>query len=133
MMPKSFSFPGSLGPWVNPKGKSVPPPHQSGGFSMGTSPHMNVPAASHGFLNPNQSLQYNDLHVEDIHLKDFGQLKEILQDLQTKVEILMEAITLAHQVGPDGKCLEDCWSCKVQETMRGIKVARKLGAPEKKA
>lgn len=84
-------------------------------------------------IQPSQAARRDDLHVEDVHLEGLGDLKDILQDLTTKVDILMEAITMAHQVGPDGKCRDDCWSCKVQETMRGIRVARKLGAPEKTA
>jgi hypothetical protein len=84
-------------------------------------------------IQPSQAARRDDLHVGDVHLEGLGDLKDILQDLTTKVDILMEAITMAHQLGPDGKCRDDCWSCKVQETMRGIKVARKLGAPEKTA
>jgi hypothetical protein len=55
----------------------------------------------------------------------------ILRDLLVKMDILIEAITTTHQVGPDGKCREDCWSCKLQETMRGIRVARKLGSMDR--
>ncbi len=55
----------------------------------------------------------------------------ILRDLLVKMDILIEAIMTTHQVGLDGKCREDCWSCKLQETMRGIRVARKLGSMDK--
>ena len=64
--------------------------------------------------------------------KDFDpeieSLKEIIRDLSTKMDILMDAVLMSHQLGPDGKCREDCWSCRVRETIRGIQVARKLGA-----
>jgi len=55
-------------------------------------------------------------------------LKNIIHDLAIKMNILMDAVLMSHQFGPDGKCREDCWSCRVQETIRGIQVARKLGA-----
>jgi hypothetical protein len=70
------------------------------------------------------------LRAADLQIEDFGSVKEILKDLAMKMDILMDAISLAHMKGPDGKCKEDCWSCKVMENIEGIKVARKLRGPE---
>jgi hypothetical protein len=70
------------------------------------------------------------LSADDLQLEDLGSVKEILKDLAMKMDILMDAISLAHMKGPDGKCKEDCWSCKVMENIEGIKVARKLRGPE---
>ena len=70
------------------------------------------------------------LSADDLQLEDIGSVKEILKDLVMKVDILMDAIMSAHTKGPDGKCRDDCWSCKILETIEGIKVARKLRGQE---
>ncbi len=72
----------------------------------------------------------SSLSVEDVRLEEMGSLRDILKDLTMKVDILMEAIDSAHMRGPDGVCREDCWSCRVSETIQGIRVARKLGVKE---
>ncbi len=68
--------------------------------------------------------------------RDFRMIKtdispDEIRNLSRKVDLILEAITLAHQKGPDGKCREDCWSCKVLGMMEEIKVARNLRSPEK--
>lgn len=49
-----------------------------------------------------------------------------VQKMIRKVDIMLEAISLNHSKGPDGKCLPGCWSCKVEESLQAISVAKKM-------
>lgn len=49
-----------------------------------------------------------------------------VQKIIRKVDIMLEAISLNHAKGPDGKCLPGCWSCKVEESLQAISVAKKM-------
>ena len=50
-----------------------------------------------------------------------------VQAMLFKVDIMLEAISLNHSRGQDGKCLPGCWSCKVEESLKELSVAKKLG------
>ena len=49
-----------------------------------------------------------------------------IENLTTHLSTLEEAIALNHVKGPDGVCVEDCWSCKIKDTIKGTQVAEKL-------
>lgn len=80
------------------------------------------------FIRPQNDM--GSINVDDVRLEEMGSLRDILKDLTMKVDVLMEAIDSAHMRGPDGVCREDCWSCRISEMIRGIRVARKLGVKE---
>jgi hypothetical protein len=49
-----------------------------------------------------------------------------IQKMIIKLNNLLEAVALNHMRGPDGKCLPECWSCKVEDSMRSLAVAKKM-------
>jgi hypothetical protein len=71
-----------------------------------------------------------DLNADEIHIEGIGNLREAFLDLKAKVELLLEAIEVGHQRGDDGECVEGCWSCRIQETIKSVRVARKIGGQE---
>jgi hypothetical protein len=50
-----------------------------------------------------------------------------IQKMIIKLNNLLEAVALNHMKGPDGKCVDGCWSCKVEDSMRSLAVAKKIG------
>jgi len=53
-----------------------------------------------------------------------------IQKIIRRADIMLEAISLNHVRGPDGKCLPGCWSCKVEDSLQAILVAKELGEHE---
>jgi len=70
------------------------------------------------------------LNADALSIEGVGNIREAFLDLKAKVDLLMAAIELAHQKGDDGFCIVGCWSCRIEEIMQGIKVARKIGGEE---
>ena len=63
----------------------------------------------------------------DLEIEGIGSMKNAFLALKERVDLLADAIEAAHQRGDDGKCVEGCWSCRVEEAMRSIKVAKRIG------
>jgi|GEM_PF-5698658 len=123
-MGKSYSFPPEAAmakPF--PKGSPQKSPGVSSGFNPKSGMHNH--ALNHASMDVERRLNPDAIHIDGI-----GNLSEAFKDLKAKVDLLMEAISLAHQRNGDGKCVEGCWSCRVEDTMRGIKVHRKIGGEE---
>jgi len=69
----------------------------------------------------------DEVSVSGLVAGDGGKiLSEWMVEVEAKVDAILEAIGLNHQRGPDGKCVEGCWSCRVIETMDGIRVSRRI-------
>lgn len=63
----------------------------------------------------------------DLEIAGIGSMWEAFLALKERVDLLTDAIEAAHKRGDDGKCVEGCWSCRVEEAMRSIKVAKRIG------
>jgi hypothetical protein len=93
-------------------------------FPGGLSPHLAV----HGV-----GMEKDDLHfdmntkVGDKTIDDWmNEMGAKMSAIEVEVSTILEAIALNHQKGPDGKCIQDCWSCRVIETMEGIRVSNRI-------
>lgn len=62
----------------------------------------------------------------ELRIPQVDKLAERVEDLERLVGLILEAIDLNHRRGKDGKCVKACWSCRVRETMDGIKTAKRL-------
>ena len=64
--------------------------------------------------------------ITDISSPVIDDLKSRLKVVEVCMGVLFEAIDLNHVGHPPEGRSDDCWSCKIRETIKGLDVARKL-------
>jgi len=76
--------------------------------------------------NINGSVRFGDADGKSVSVEEVVEMTQRVKVLEAKMDLLTEAIGLNHQKGADGACREDCWSCRVNDTIKCIETARRL-------
>jgi len=66
----------------------------------------------------NMQMRSSGLYVDDV------------KAMKKRLDLLIEAISMCHDGGEGAECSPRCMACRVEEAMRSIKVAEKLGAAD---
>jgi hypothetical protein len=75
--------------------------------------------------NINGSVRFGDTEGKSVSVEEIVEMTQRVKVMEAKLDLLIEAIGLNHQK-ENGVCREDCWSCRVNDTIKCIETARRL-------
>lgn len=71
------------------------------------------------------SVQFTGDEGQSVSVNELVGMTQRVKVMEAKLDLLIEAIGLNHQK-ENGVCREDCWSCRVNDTIKCIETARRL-------
>lgn len=91
-------------------------------------PSFSLPKSAQGQMvaaNINGSVRFGDTEGKSVSVEEIVEMTQRVKVMEAKLDLLIEAIGLNHQK-ENGVCREDCWSCRVNDTIKCIETARRL-------
>ena len=65
-------------------------------------------------------------HIADDAIPGLSRLEDRVAKLEATISTFSNALDLLHHTDSGGKCLPDCISCRVRDTMQAIRVSENL-------